>query len=198
MIRINLLGVPKPKKGKRAAVAMGGGGGGGASIVVVALVVAIITAAGNYFWYYSLQKDAKDLQRQIQDADRESRRLSDIKAKYFELKKQKELLERRVNVIHELQKNQKGPSQLLALVGDTVNKTDAVWLDTLADDGAQLTLTGKALSVNAVANLMENLKQTGEFKSVEIKETMQDDSNKQMQTFVFSLICEKQPQQQKS
>ena len=194
MIRINLLGLPKPKKGKRSAVAVGGGGG--ANIMVIALVVAVLTAGANFYWYNTLQKDAVDLQKQIQDADRESRRLSDIKAKYFELKKQKEVLERRVNVIHELQKNQSGPSQLLALVGDTVNKTDAVWLENMADDNTTLTLSGRALSVNAVASLMENLKATGQFKSVEIKETLQDD-NKQMQTFQFSLVCEKQPQQQK-
>lgn len=194
MIRINLLGLPKPKKGKRGPASMAGGGGG-VNIVVVALVIAVITAGANFYWYNSLQKDAVDLQKQIQDADRESRRLSDIKTKYFELKKQKELLERRVNVIHELQKDQSGPSQLLALIGDTVNKTDAVWLEQMAEDNTTLTLTGKALSVNAVASLMQNLKATGQFKSVEMKETLQDE-NRQMQTFGFSLVCEKQPPQQ--
>jgi type IV pilus assembly protein PilN len=196
MIRINLLGVAKPKRGRRSAAAVGGGGGG-ANILVIALIIGVLTAGANYYWYFTLQKDAADLQKQIADADRESRRLSDIKAKYFELKKQKEILERRVNVIHELQKNQSGPSELLALIGDTVNKTDAVWLENMAEDNSSLTLNGRALSVNAVATLMKNLKSTGQFKSVEIKETLQDD-NRQMQTFQFSLVCEKQPPQQKS
>lgn len=196
MIRINLLGLPRPKKGKRSAVAMGGGGG--ANIMVIALVVALLTGAGNFYWYYSLQNDAAKLQKQIADADRESHRLSDIKAKYEVLRKQKETLERRINVIHELQKNQSGPSELLTMVGNTVNRTDAVWLSSMQDAGTSINLVGTALSVNAVASLMQNLKSTGQFKSIEIKETFQDDAVKNMQAFQFTLVCEKQPQQAKS
>ena len=191
MIRINLLGLPKAK-GKRAGVASAGGGG--VNIMVVALIVAVLTAAGNYIWYSRLQSEAAKLQKQMQDADRESRRLADVKAKFFELKKQKETLERRVNVIHELQKNQSGPSELLTMIGDTVNKTDAVWLRTMKDDGSNINLAGTALSVNAVANLMKNLKQTGQFKTVELTETFQDDSDKNMQAFQFTLVCAKKPQ----
>ena len=193
MIRINLLGVGRPKKGKRGG--MPSTGGGGASVLVIALIVAVLTAGGNYVYYMRLQSTAATLQKQIQDADRENRRLADIKAKFFELKKQKETLERRVNVIHELQKDQSGPSQLLSMIGDTVNRTDAVWLRTMKDEGQNINLTGMALSVNAVANLMQNLKHTGQFKSVELTETFQDDSDKNMQSFQFTLVCAKQPQQ---
>jgi len=49
------------------------------------------------------------------------------------------------------------------------------------------------LSTNAVANLMTNLMKTGYFKSVEIKETYQDEGEKKLQAFNFTLTCEKQP-----
>jgi len=52
-------------------------------------------------------------------------------------------------------------------------------------------LEGTALSTDAVANLMANLQKTGFFKSVEIKETYQDDAIKDMQAFQFTLTCEK-------
>jgi Tfp pilus assembly protein PilN len=52
---------------------------------------------------------------------------------------------------------------------------------------------GTALSSNAVANLMTNLMKTGYFKSVEIKEAYQDEAEKKVQAFNFSLTCEKQP-----
>jgi Tfp pilus assembly protein PilN len=55
-----------------------------------------------------------------------------------------------------------------------------------------------ALSIDAVANLMANLKRTGYFKNVEMKESYQDDQVKTMQAFVFTLVCEKQLQPQKS
>jgi hypothetical protein len=40
---------------------------------------------------------------------------------------------------------------------------------------------------------MTNLMRTGYFKSVEIKDTYQDEQEKKIQAFNFSLICEKQP-----
>jgi len=93
-------------------------------------------------------------------------------------------------VIDELKEAQKGPMNLLNLVADTVNKTDAVWLDAMTDDGKALDFTGMALSADAVADLMSNLRKTGAFKTVEIKETSQDSSVKELQAFKFELICE--------
>jgi Tfp pilus assembly protein PilN len=47
-----------------------------------------------------------------------------------------------------------------------------------------------ALSPNSVADLMANLRKTGAFKTVEIKETSQDSAVKEVQAFKFELICE--------
>jgi Tfp pilus assembly protein PilN len=48
------------------------------------------------------------------------------------------------------------------------------------------------LSETAVANLITNLQKSGYFKTVEMKETYQDASTKEMQAFVFTITCEKQ------
>jgi hypothetical protein len=48
-----------------------------------------------------------------------------------------------------------------------------------------------ALSADAVANLIENLQKTGHFRAIEIKETYQDETVKDMQAFQFTLSCEK-------
>ena len=197
MIRINLLGVTSGKKGKRAAVAATTTtvSGGGPNMLVVLLVITALAAGGNYYYYSSLQRDAANLKIKMEEAKRENQRLSDIKAKYIELEKQKDIYERRVNVIHQLQANQSGPATLLTTIGDTVNRTDAVWLNSMKDDGAAINLDGIALSVDAVAQLMKNLKATGYFKNIEIKESFQDDVVKDMTAFTFTLVCEKQPQQ---
>jgi type IV pilus assembly protein PilN len=193
MIRINLLGVAKSKRGKRGGgPSLPGVSGGGPNMLVVLLVVAAIGAGGNWYYYTSLQKDGIALQNKIDDAKRENLRLADIKAKYLELEKQKDLYERRVNVIHQLQENQKGPSTLLSMIGDTVNKSDAVWLNSMREEGNNITLDGMALSVDAVANLMRNLKSSGYFKNIEIKTTFQDEAVKDMAAFSFMLVCERQ------
>jgi len=199
MIRINLLGVPKAKRGKRGGGgSLPGVGGGAPNMLLVVLVLLAIGAGGNWYYYTFLQKQAITLQTKIDEAGRENQRLADIKAKYLELEKQKDLYERRVNVIHQLQENQKGPSTLLSMIGDTVNHTDAVWLNSMKEEGNNITLDGMALSVDAVANLMKNLKSSGYFRNIEIKTTFQDDAVKDMAAFSFMLVCERNSQNPKS
>jgi Tfp pilus assembly protein PilN len=47
-----------------------------------------------------------------------------------------------------------------------------------------------ALGPDAVATLMTNLRNSGYFKNVELHDTVQED-NPKIQTFSFSLVCEK-------
>ncbi len=190
MIRINLLGVPKTRKAKRQSISIGGGGG--SNTMMIGVVVAAIFAGGNYFYYHQLNSQAKQLQTDLDLAKRENARLAGVKAKYQEREKQFQLYDRRVKVIHQLQSAQTGPSELLTTIASTVNGTDAVWLESMNEDATNINLSGRAISSNAVANLITNLKKTNYFKSVEIKETYQDESIKDLQAFTFKVVCEKQ------
>jgi Tfp pilus assembly protein PilN len=188
MIRINLLGVPRKTRGKRAAAVSVPGEG--SSTMVLALVVVLgmgVAVAASYMW---VTREHDRLDKSLQKATAENMRLADVKAKYEASKRKADMFERRVKVIDELKEAQKGPVNLLNLVADTVNKTDAVWLDSMTSDGKSLNFVGMALSADAVADLMTNLRKTGAFKTVEIKETSQDATIKELQAFKFELICE--------
>jgi Tfp pilus assembly protein PilN len=193
MIRINLLGVPKKTtRGKRAStVAVPGGEGSSTVVLAVVFLGALAVLIGiAQVW---VQKDHDRLEKDLQKAILENQRLGDVKAKYEASKKKADMYERRVKVIDELKNAQAGPVNLLNLVADTVNSTDAVWLETMTNDGKTLNFTGVALSPNSVADLMANLRKTGAFKTVEIKETLQDASVKEVQAFKFELNCEIAP-----
>lgn len=193
MIRINLLGVPrKITRGKRAnAVATSGGEGSSTVILAVVFVGALAVLIGvAQMW---VTRDQDRLEKDMRTAVLENQRLADVKAKYEASKRKADMYERRVRVIDELKAAQSGPVNLLNLVADTVNSTDAVWLETMTNDGKTLNFTGMALSPNSVADLMTNLRKTGAFKAVEIKETLQDASVKEVQAFKFELICEIAP-----
>lgn len=188
MIRINLLGVPRKTRGKRAASVSVPGEG--SSTMVLALVVVLglgVAVAASYMW---VTREHDRLDKSLQKATAENMRLADVKAKYEASKRKADMFERRVKVIDELKEAQKGPVNLLNLVADTVNRTDAVWLDSMTSDGKNLNFIGMALSADAVADLMTNLRKTGAFKTVEIKETSQDATVKELQAFKFELICE--------
>ena len=193
MIRINLLGAPKPKSSKKSvAVSMPSVdvGNVGSPLLQIVAVLAIVGAVNGLYWY-RLDHEKKVIAVQMKAAEQKNRELADIKARYMERQKQADAYKRRVDVIDQLRKNQTGPVSLLAMVGDTVNNTEAVWLSSLQDQGKSVAIDGMALSSDAVANLITNLQKTGFFSNIEIKETVQDESIKDMQAFQFTLTCEK-------
>lgn len=192
MIRINLLGTPKPKgkRGSAPAVMEMDLGGGVSPVIKIAAVVAII-ALGNGAYWYRLDSQKTKLQQQMAAALRKNAELSSVKASYLERQREAENYKRRVDVIDQLRAKQQGPVDLLNTVGSTVNNTEAVWLNSMKDEGGAINLEGLALSHDAVANLITNLQKTGYFKNVEIKETFQDASTKDMQAFLFTLSCQK-------
>jgi Tfp pilus assembly protein PilN len=195
MIRINLLENSKGKS-KRAggssgpvmpAMELGDMGSPKLKVLVVILVAGLL----NFGYWYRLDRQAKSIAAQMQAAEQKNRELSDVKARYLERQTQANNYKRRVDVIDSLRAGQAGPVNLLAMLGETVNGTEAVWLSKMDDTGAAVNLEGTALSTDAVANLIANLQKTGYFSSVEIKETFQDDQIKDMQAFQFTLTCEK-------
>lgn len=194
MIRINLLGTPKPKNRRSSAPSAPAMEIGDVGSPMVKVLVAILLAAGvNGFEWYYLNNQAKTIATNMSKAEQENRELSDVKAKYLERQKQADSYKRRVDVIDQLRAAQKNasPVNLLNTIGDTVNNTEAVWLSTMKDQGASIAIEGMALSTDAVANLISNLQRTGYFKNIEIKETYQDEQVKNMQAFQFTLTCEK-------
>ncbi|MBV9075017.1 MAG: PilN domain-containing protein [Acidobacteria bacterium] len=196
MIRINLSGKPKQKSKRGGAGAVApefeSTGSPNSANVLVAIVV-LAASFGGIWWYQNqLNADAANIKTRMDAAQRESQSLAQTKLRFEQRQKIKDEYEARVKVIDSLRSSQAGPVELLTMVSSTVNNTDEVWLNAMSDGGANVNVDGTALSTNAVANLMTNLMKTGYFKSVEIKETYQDEQEKKIQAFNFTLTCEKQ------
>src|ERR1700691_78338 len=194
MIKINLLESSKGKNKRGgsngpAMPTMEMGDMGSPKLKV--LVVLLVAGAVNFGYCYRLDRQGKTIETEMQAAQQKNRELSDVKARYLERQTQANNYKRRVDVIDSLRAGQAGPVNLLAMLGETVNDTEAVWLKKMDDNGPSVNLEGTALSADAVANLMANLQKTGFFKTVEIKETYQDETVKDMQAFQFTLTCEK-------
>ena len=194
MIKINLL---ENSKGKSKR------GGSGPSMPSMEMgdmgspklkVLAGLVVAGlfNLGYWYRLDHQSKAIAAHLKVAELKNRELADVKARFLERQTQANNYKRRVDVIDGLRAGQAGgPVNLMAMLGETVNNTEAVWLSKMDDSGSSVNLEGTALSADAVANLIANLQKTGFFKTVEIKETFQDEQIKDMQAFQFTLTCEK-------
>src|SRR5580698_9497034 len=132
MIKINLL---ENSKGKNKR-----GGGGGPTMPAMdmgdmgspklkVLVVVLLAGALNFGYWYRLDQQSKSIAKQMTAAEQKNRELSDVKARYLERQTQANNYKRRVDVIDSLRAGQTGgPVNLLAMLGETVNGTEAVWL----------------------------------------------------------------------
>ena len=196
MIRINLLGVPKARRGgKRPSVTVSSGDGPSTSMI--ALVLLAITGGLMWFGYSYVNRQHASLEKDFQAATRENVRLAEVKRKYEETKQKADQFESRVKLIEQLRAAQSGPLNTLELVREAVSNTDEVWLEAMTDDGKNVNFSGMALNTNSVADLMVSLQKTGLFKTVEMKETAQDNGLKELQAFKFELVCEKTSSQSK-
>ncbi|MGZ4732476.1 MAG: PilN domain-containing protein [Terriglobales bacterium] len=194
MIKINLLETSKGKgkRGGSAAPSMPTiemGDMGSPKLKILAMVV--ILGLGNLGYWYRLDHETQAIAAKTKVAEQKNRELADVKARFLERQTQANAYQRRVDVIKQLHEGQAGPVNLMAMLGETVNNTEAVWLNKVDDTGPSVNLEGTALSTDAVANLIANLQKTGYFRTVEIKETFQDETIKDMQAFQFTLTCEK-------
>ena len=124
MIRINLLGAPKPKSKKASAssmpsVDMGEVGSPLLKVIVCLLLAGVLNGA----YWMQLDQQKKSIAIKMEQAEQKNRELADVKARYLERQRQAENYKRRVDVIDQLRQDQSGPVNLLAMVGETINNT---------------------------------------------------------------------------
>lgn len=184
MIRINLLGQARPKAPRRAVPLE-------ATLQLLLFGLSVLFALGVlYYHWYQMNEDIKKKQQEIRALQSEKSHLESLKAQVEAFDRQKAVLQQRISVIEELQKSRTGGQELLDSMANTVSRTDMLWLTSLSRKGSVLTIDGSAASINAVANFITQLKRSGKFEQVEIKESHEDDKVPGVQTFVFSLSAQ--------
>lgn len=183
MIRINLLGRARPKA-QRQAVPLE------ATLQVAFFVASLLLSSGVlYYHWHSMNQESIQVQNHIRRQQGEKARLEQLKTQVGQFEKQKAILQQRINIIEQLQRNRTGGQELLDALANTVSRTDTLWLTSLERKGDGLTMTGMAGSLNAVANFITQLKSSGYFDQVEIKQSAQDDKDPTVQTFNFTLTA---------
>jgi Tfp pilus assembly protein PilN len=184
MIRINLLGRARPKAARQAVPLE-------ATLQIVFFVLALVVAGGIlYYDWHSMRQQSAEVRSQITRLTGEKARLEQLKAQVDESEKQRAVLQQRINIIEELQRNRTGGQELLNALANTVSRTDTLWLTSLQRRGNALTLQGSAGSINAVANFITQLRRSGYFDQVEIRESQQDAAITAVQLFNFTLTVQ--------
>ncbi len=183
MIRINLLGQARPKAAKQAVPLE-------ATVQVIFLLVALSVAGVVLgITYYQQKSELDKTNAKISDLRAEKASLQQVKADVDRFESQKAVLQQRIDVIETLQRNRTGGQDLLQSVAGTVVRVDELWLTSLTRTGDTLSIAGEAGSINSVANFITQMKRSGYFDQVEIKDAKENDLRPTVQTYSFEMTA---------
>lgn len=189
MIRVNLLGVAKAKRRRVRAPIIEPGGG----LMLGLLVGVIVLVAAVQWWRYgNLQEEGRRLDGEIQRLTAEKAELAQVQAQYETFSRRKELLQARIGIIEQLKAQQSGPVIMLNTLASSVAATESLWLTGFVKNGTNISVTGRALSMRAVADFMSRLIGSTTFSDVTLKETAQE-TGRDSQNFTFTVEAQIAP-----
>jgi Tfp pilus assembly protein PilN len=171
LIKINLVREGRAVRGAGAATGMpaaAGPGNANNGLVVGGLILGILLAGG---WWYMQKRTLAERQETVSQKQNEATRLEQIIKDVADYQKQKDSLQKRIDLINQLKQNQRGPVQLMDRISQDL--PDLVWLDKMSVGGGLVSIDGRGLNPNAIANFVENVKNDPMFEEPDLSSVTQ-------------------------
>jgi Tfp pilus assembly protein PilN len=143
---------------------MGPGGQNLNNIILIGVLGLGILAAVGY-WLIN-KRTLANRQEQVTARKAEAQKLEAIIAEVESFQKRKDSLQNRINLINQLKQNQKGPVRIMDRVSQDL--PDLVWIDKMSVSGGRVTINGRGLNPNAIANFVDNIKNDPYFEEPEL------------------------------
>ena len=167
MIKINLVREGRAVRGTGAVTGMAAAAAGPTNLNNVflagGLIIGIVVAGG---WWFLENRKLADRQEAVSRNQEEAKRLEQIIKEVADYQKQKESLQQRIDLINQLKQNQKGPVRLMDRISQDL--PDLVWLDKMTVNGGLVTIDGRGLNPNAIANFVESIKNDPMFEEPDL------------------------------
>jgi type IV pilus assembly protein PilN len=160
MIKINLLPVREERRRMSARQEQ-----------LFFFLMIILVMIGIYYWHSSMNNKIRNTRQEIAHIDQEIARLSKIVKQVEKFKSDKKILEEKIRVISQLKENRQAQVHVM----DEINKAlpSQVWLQYFQERGGNVTLRGKSLSPDDIADFMRNLEASDYFRDIELDVTTQ-------------------------
>ena len=175
MIKINLVREGRAVRGAGAAPGAGAAAaaaGGPTNVnnifIFGGAILGILIGGG---WWLLEQRKLSERKGQIATKTVEAQRLEAIIKEVEEFQRRKDSLQKRIDLINQLKQNQKGPVRIMDHISQDL--PDLVWLDKLGMSGGAITLSGRGLNPNAIANFVENIKKDALFEEPDLSNVSQ-------------------------
>lgn len=179
MIRINLLPVRAAKKKETAIQQLTLAGIGFALVLAVVLILFFVKLG-----------QISGTKNDIAAANAQITALKTKIGKLDELKKLKDQVKRKLDVLAELRKNKSGPAQRLATLSDTT--PDQLWLESYKETGDSVKLTGLAMNEELIAQFIRGLEDSADYERVDLVVSEQKDlAGTKAKRFELTLLLER-------
>jgi type IV pilus assembly protein PilN len=187
MIKVNLSGRQKKTAAKAPGVAKPARRPSN-MMPLLHLVVVVGTAVAGYLWHSDLTSQSAQLSIRIGALQDEEKKLDGIIKQLKTYETRKIALEKRVQLIEDLRKNQLSPVVVLDALDDAIDRTRYVWLSNLSQNNTTISVAGVVTSVETLSDFVANLKSTGYFRDINLARF--DDARG---NYTFTLTCEFSP-----
>jgi len=176
LIKINLVREGRAVRGAGAApgmvaaaqVAAGGETNFNNLLIIGGLVLGVLIAGG---WWLTEKHKLSERQDLVATKQVEAQRLEAIIKEVEEYQRRKDSLQNRIDLINQLKQNQKGPVKIMDRISQDL--PDLVWLDKMTMSGGAITINGRGLNPNAIANFVENIKNDPLFEEPDLSSLAQ-------------------------
>jgi Tfp pilus assembly protein PilN len=132
-------------------------------------------------WWLLEKRNLSERRDTVAAKTTEAQRLDAIIKEVEEFQKRKDSLQKRIDLINLLKQNQKGPVRIMDKISQDL--PDLVWLDKMTMSGGAITLSGRGLNPNAIANFVENIKNDPLFEEPDLSNVSQASPNPPVYTF---------------
>jgi type IV pilus assembly protein PilN len=157
MIRINLLAGER-----RAAKSPGRSFQIGQKVTVVGSLILVVAALLIGWRYWSITQEQARIAGDVEAARREEARLSEVIKEVADFEARRGVLQQRVALIDELRRGQSAPVHMVDQISRAL--PEMTWLTTLKQDGYDVTIEGRCLSLTALSDFVGNLEASRYFK----------------------------------
>jgi len=165
VIRINLLSE------RRSVKAVSKGFQAGQKITVIGSLLVVLTLVGVGWRDWAIGQQQAQVVREVEAAKREEQRLSEILKQVQAFEARKAQLEQRVALIDELRKGQNAPVHMIDQISRAL--PDMTWLTSVRQDGYNLTIQGRCLTLTSLSDFVGNLEASRYFqRPVEIVDSV--------------------------
>lgn len=167
MIRINLLAERRVKKGGApGAPGVPAAPREGFKPIYIVYILLMLAAAGYIgYRYWNLTTTISEKEKETRDLQKERDRLAEIIRKANEFQIQKDLLQKKIDVINDLQKQQRIPVILLDQLSR--NLPEYVWFESVTQNMENVSIEGWAINPTKISDFIDNLINSGYFINVD-------------------------------